>query len=250
MRLANEPPDGDRRTVLQVNIQTGDAREFTAQFGHHLIDGQTLGPRFQHDDERALIGAAPRAARADRRGPALDIGIVPDDLCRFGLMGAHRLERDSIGAFGEGIEPSLIFGRNEIFGHGAEQHDGGHQTGGKQEENQRPVGETPAQAAFIPILHPVKGGLAQAVEAAVDLPMHMGLDQPAAQHRRETYGDDAGDKNRDHNGDSEFVQQPNKLSPKILVHRADAGDVAPAHLDGRVREPRSAERALHARRAA
>ena len=71
--------------------------------------------------------------------------------------------------------------------------------------------EAPAQAcAHRRDCSRIERGLAPAVErpARLRAVLMRGPEDAAAQHRRQRHRDDAGDDDRDHDGDGEFVQQP------------------------------------------
>ena len=125
-------------------------------------------------------------------------------------MAAHLLERDAVGAFGEGGELAGVFAGEEILRHDAEEDDGREEAEREGAEHDRAVAEAPAQRAFVGRLHHGEAGFAPAVEGAAGSAAILvrWADEAAAQHGRQRHRDDAGNDDGDHDGDGEFVQQP------------------------------------------
>ncbi len=198
--------NADRRGILHVHIEAGNVGKLGPQLLDDLIGTGALSARLQAQKHRSGIGLR-RAAARDRRHQAIDIGVLRHDRSRSLLVLHHLLERGARGRFSRSIDLPGIGAWDEVDPRGHEHAHSGKQTCDETKENEGAVLQAPAQRALVPALQPVEGPLAVFVELAV-MRFLARLQNAAEKHWGQRHRHDARYHNRDHDGHSEFVQQP------------------------------------------
>ena len=153
---------------------------------------------------------APAPLEFDIQHGAGDIGIGIDDFADLLTIGHHPLERGAVGGLDRGVEPALVVGGQEILRHDREQKDAGADAG---EEQPQMITRICCACSSPGCDHSAPGRqlkavLAPAVEDIVRLAWMFVAQHAGAQHGRQGDGDQAGEDDRQDDGDGEFVQQP------------------------------------------
>ncbi len=124
----------------------------------------------------------------------------------FGVLHHLRIGRP-VRRLREAGDLTGVLARNEVFRADVEEDDGSNESEPEGAQHDVLVVHAPLQRAHVQILGAIEGALAPVIEFAV-FRAAAGLQETAAQHRRQSDRNDAGDRDGDHDRYGEFVQQP------------------------------------------
>ena len=109
--LAKAAADPDRRELLRVDVDPGDARELVPQVLDDLVDARALRAGLEPHEEPPRIGRRIDRARPDRGHELPHVRLLLDDGGDGPLVLAHAVEGDVLGGLGEGEDlPGVLVG--------------------------------------------------------------------------------------------------------------------------------------------